>query len=358
MTGDRDARSQSAKARRAGSPLRVLRAPPVPEPPPRPATPGRVGEDLRTAPGAQAGAASRRARTASRPRETLLPRLKRWQPAPGALRRGDTDARRRRVRERLGLAALLLVQAAFAGLVIWALTSPPWQVRYVQVEGTDDAALAAAIQALPLTGCNIFRCDTTHQTRLITRLPAVARAEVHAAYPDGLVVVVVPRRPALLWHIGGTGYVVATDGTVLGPQASDPAFAQAPLLDVVDTGAAAFGGRAPAPGQRMDAAVADMARQLRSGLAALGTGWTLRLDAAMDGRYGLRCAEGGRPAGALRHAGGRGPDRRGALQRWPCRHERGGGAAPRAARRAGAALQPWGACDADRSALGRASILS
>ena len=275
MTGDRDTHAQGAQGRRAGSPLRVLRASRVPEPPPRPATPGRVGEDLRTS-GAPAGAASRRARTDARPRNTLLPRLKRWQPAPGAVRRGDTDARRRRVRGRLGLAALLLVQAAFAGLVIWALTSPTWQVRYVQVEGTGDTALAAAVQALPLTGCNIFRCDTAHQTRLITRLPAVARAEVHAAYPDGLVVVVVPRRPALLWHIGGTGYVVATDGTVLGPQASDPAFAQAPLLDVVDSGAAAFGGRAPAPGQHMDAAVAEMARQLRSGLAALGTGWTLQ----------------------------------------------------------------------------------
>jgi len=275
MTGDRDTHAQGAQARRAGSPLRVLRASRVPEPPPRPATPGRVGEDLRNS-GAPTGAASRRARTDSRPRNMLLPRLKRWQPVPGAVRRGDTDARWRRVRGRLGLAALLLVQAAFAGLVIWALTSPTWQVRYVQVEGTDDTALATAVQTLPLTGCNIFRCDTAHQTRLITRLPAVARAEVHAAYPDGLVVVVVPRRPALLWHIGDTGYVVATDGTVLGPQASDPAFAQAPLLDVVDSGAAAFGGRAPAPGQRMDAGVAEMARQLRSGLTALGTGWMLQ----------------------------------------------------------------------------------
>src|SRR5258708_29326694 len=181
MTGDRDTHAQGAQARRAGSPLRVLRASRVPEPPPRPATPGRVGEDLRTAPGAPAGAASRRARTDARPRNTLLPRLKRWQPAPGAVRRGDMDARRRRGRGRLGLAALLLVQAAFAGLVIWALTSPTWQVRYVQVEGTDDTALAAAVQALPLTGCNIFRCDTAHQTRLITRLPAGARAAGHPA---------------------------------------------------------------------------------------------------------------------------------------------------------------------------------
>src|SRR5260221_6043107 len=239
MTGDRDTHAQGAQARRAGSPLRVLRASRVPEPPPRPATPGRVGEDMRNS-GAPAGAASRRARTDTRPRNTPLPRLKRWRPAPGAVRRGDTDARRRRVRGRLGLAALLLVQAAFAGLVIWALTSPTWQVRYVQVEGTDDAALATAVQALPLTGCNIFRCDAEHQTRLITRLPAVARAEVHAAYPDGLVVVVVPRRAALLLHIGHTGYRIATDGTVLGPQASDPAFAQAPLLDLVDSCAAAF----------------------------------------------------------------------------------------------------------------------
>src|SRR5258708_28481936 len=78
----------------------------------------------------------------------------------------------------------------------------------------------------------------------------------------------------------------------------------------------------------------------------------------MDGRYGLRCAESGQPASGLRPAGGGGPDRRGALQRRRWGRERGGGAATRAARRAGAALQPWGARDGDRSALGRASVLS
>jgi hypothetical protein len=177
--------------------------------------------------------------------------------------------------------ALVVAQIAFATTIVWALTSPTWQVRYVRIVGTDDARLTQTIEALPLTGCNIFRCDTQGQVRQVERLPLVASVQIHAAYPDGLIVEVEPRHPALLWHVGGTAYVVASDGTVLGTPNSDPAFASAALQDVQDDGAAAFSGQAPSVGTHMPAAVADMARQLRSGLpAALGSNWTLRYTAS------------------------------------------------------------------------------
>lgn len=194
---------------------------------------------------------------------------------------GARRPKRRRIRINVGLALLALIQIAVLGLIAWGLTSPTWQVRYVQVEGTQDTTLVAAIRKLPLTGCNIFRCDTAQLVRLVEGLPAVASAQVHAAYPDGLIVVVAPRRPALLWQMGGKmngqAIVVASDGTVLGPQASDPVYAKAALPLVLDDESAAFGGQMPAPGAKMPAIMAEMAGQLRNGMAAAlgGSSWSL-----------------------------------------------------------------------------------
>jgi cell division septal protein FtsQ len=194
---------------------------------------------------------------------------------------GSMKPKRRRGKRRVVLLALVAAQVAFACVAGWTLTSPTWQVRGVRVEGTDDALLVQTIEALPLTGCNIFRCDTSAQTRLVERIPLVAHAQIQAAYPDGLVVNVTPRQPALLWHVGGTAYVIASDGTVLGTRASDPAVASATLQDVQDDGAAAFGGGQPAAGTQIGSQLADMAGQLRKGLLpVLGAGWSLRYTSA------------------------------------------------------------------------------
>lgn len=167
------------------------------------------------------------------------------------------------------------MQALLAGAAAWALTSSTWQVRYVRVQGTNDAVVAQAIQALPLTGCNVFRCDLTRDVRLVRALPAVAHADVHAAYPDTLVVVVVLRTPVLVWITNQGAIVIADDGTALGAPANDPAYAALHLPVVEDASAAAFGG-VPAAGVRLDTALVEMAAQLRSGLHdALGDGWAL-----------------------------------------------------------------------------------
>lgn len=190
-------------------------------------------------------------------------------------------AAHRRVHVNYGLALLVMAQIAVLAVVIWGLTSSTWQVRHVQVTGTQDPTLIAAIQQLPLTGCNIFRCDTAHQTQLVEGLPAVASAHIHAAYPDGLIVDVSARQPALLWNTRGHDMVIATDGTVLGAPTNDPAYAEASLVQVFDDGSAAFGGSIPQPGATISPATVEMAGQLRKGIGAAlaGDNWILRYTA-------------------------------------------------------------------------------
>jgi hypothetical protein len=200
--------------------------------------------------------------------ETLPPRLE----LPSAPKR--TRAKRRITHP--GLVALLVAQLVFLALGTWGLTSTRWQVRQVQIAGTNDATLIAAIRALPLTGCNVFRCDTEARAKMIAALPLVAQAEVHAAYPDGLVVIVTPRRPGMVWHAGGATVVLADDGTVLGTPESDPTLHASALPQVVDDNADAFDGHAPVAGARLDAATVKMAGQLLNGLSgALSGGWHL-----------------------------------------------------------------------------------
>ena len=179
-------------------------------------------------------------------------------------------------RARIAIISILLMQAVFGGLILWAVTSPTWQVRWVRVQGTQDATLLSAIHALPLTHCNVFHCDTRRASALVASLPLVAHAEAHVAYPDGLIVTVTTRAPALIWNTGDQAAVIASDGTVLGDVGADPALTQTALPEVIDARAAAFGGHDPAPGARIDAAVVRMAGQLRKGLAGvLGDGWVL-----------------------------------------------------------------------------------
>lgn len=161
---------------------------------------------------------------------------------------------------RLALVAGLL--AALGAGAVWLYTGQYWQVRSVAVEGTRDAQVIAAVQALPLTGANILRADTSHDAQLVRKLPMVASAAVRRRYPATLVVQVNVRTPALLWHTGHGDFVLAEDGTVLGPT-SDVAMGVPRHLPVVnDTQMLAFGGRAPAPGTALTPGTATLALQL------------------------------------------------------------------------------------------------
>jgi hypothetical protein len=162
----------------------------------------------------------------------------------------------------------------------WGLTSPTWQVRHLRVEGTRDPVLLDTIQQLPLTGCNIFRCDLAGSAHQVEGLPLVAHADAQASYPDTIVIVVTPRHPAVLWHTGAGDVVLAADGTVLGAPESDPTLTHPSLPQINDDAASLFGGEMPRAGQSISPVLVEMAGQLRKDMAgALGDGWALRYTA-------------------------------------------------------------------------------
>lgn len=213
--------------------------------------------------------------------------------APSRSRAGHPTRSHRRTR-RIALIALLLAQVLVAAAAVWALNTPRFQTRRIEVAGTSDALVVQRIEAMPLTGCNIFRCDTAALARQVERLPAVASAAVSPDYPDSLLVRVTPRQPALLWHTSSAELVIASDGTVLGATTDDPAYAHLALAQVEDGPAAALGGTEPAAGAHLDPLLVNMAGQLRTGMqGVLGSGWTLDYEAqiglvAVDGLGAVR----------------------------------------------------------------------
>ena len=183
-------------------------------------------------------------------------------------------ARTRRLGFRSVLLIALVVQAVLAVAAVWAVNSA--QIKHLQVRGASDASVARAIAALPLTGCVIVRCDLARDLQAIEALPAVAHASITAVFPDTLIVSVALRTPALAWVTDAGTVVLSTDGVVLGPLDSDPAYVALRLPTVADASANAFAGAQPVAGARLDADLVNMAAQLRTGLvSALGNGWTL-----------------------------------------------------------------------------------
>ncbi|HKT37723.1 MAG TPA: hypothetical protein VJR48_05085, partial [Ktedonobacterales bacterium] len=171
---------------------------------------------------------------------------------------------------------LLCAQIVLLGLAIWALTSPTWRISSVRVEGSSDPVVLNAIARMPLTGCIFFLCDLDARARQVQTIPAVAHAQVHAVYPNGLIVAITLRQPALLWRTTVQTLVISDDGVILGTPQSDPAYANLHVPQVRDDDADAFGGHISRAGQRLALPLVKMAAELQEGLpAALGNGWTL-----------------------------------------------------------------------------------
>ncbi|HUY77881.1 MAG TPA: hypothetical protein VMV29_14005 [Ktedonobacterales bacterium] len=206
----------------------------------------------------------RRARKAQRPRGRVGVAPRRWARMGSWLRAVAVT-----------LLALAVV-AALAAALDWTLTSPYWRVRQVAVQGTRDAAVMAAIRTLPLAGCDIFRCDLTHDARLIlgsSVAPLIAQVGVARVYPDTLTATVALRRPTVLWRLGGQTFVVASDGVVLGPVVADGALAIDPALSLaglplVTAQGTAAQRQALKPGDDLGETVIAMAAQLRLSVIA------------------------------------------------------------------------------------------
>jgi len=153
------------------------------------ASAGRIGVDLR--PYRAASVASHRPQPATHP---TRPKLRLFYPV---------------------IIGTVLVQLMGLALFGWLLTSPDWTVQSIDIQGTHDPALVATIEALHVTGCNVFRCDLARIEHQVEAIPAVSRATVTAHYPNSLVIAVSERTPALIMQGASVNVLLASDGTVL-----------------------------------------------------------------------------------------------------------------------------------------------
>lgn len=178
-----------------------------------------------------------------------------------------------RQRKRLSPGRILSSGASLAllgALLFWLFVGSYWQTRSVRVQGTNDPTLLALAHAQRLTGCNAFRCDFSAARRAIGASPRVQRVSVTVVFPDTTLVNITPRQTVALWRTQGLTWAVGADGVIIGALQREPALAVNGATLVDDPDGAAFAGREPQPGARMDAALVAMARQLR--VSATGAG--------------------------------------------------------------------------------------
>ena len=129
------------------------------------------------------------------------------------------------VRASLFSKVLSLVTALFtAGLLIWLLNSPVFNVRDVVVHRADSspppAVDLATIEeaARPLVGRNAFRIDTVALQHEIRDIPGVADAVVHVRIDGRATVTVAYEAPVANWIVNGQSYLVNASGEVLAEQ--------------------------------------------------------------------------------------------------------------------------------------------
>jgi hypothetical protein len=213
---------------------------------------------------------SRRQRTAHPGRSWAAERIRLARPSPS--------------RARLALLIALALLAVAASALAVSLTLPGWQVRRVWVEGTTDAALVAAIRALPLAGCLAPFCDTTRAAAQVKRLPQIAQARAWVGPGGTLVVQVTPKAPELLWRLAGGAMLVAADGTALGP-AGGSELARLPAVEDAHGAALALGQTQSGARARIAPELVELAAHVLSDLPAItGPGTTLHFD-AITGLY-------------------------------------------------------------------------
>ena len=118
----------------------------------------------------------------------------------------------------------LVIAAIAAGVLIWLLNSPVFDVRDVVVHraesspppAVDPASIEAA--AGPLVGQNVFRIDTAALQREIRELPGVADALVQVRIDGRATVTVAYEAPVANWIVNGQSFLVNASGEVLAEQ--------------------------------------------------------------------------------------------------------------------------------------------
>lgn len=124
------------------------------------------------------------------------------------------------------LGALVMIVAAAA--IVWLITSPAFRLDQdrVEISGLNytDPTTVRQLIGLPADATpNVFRLHTTQMQRALASLPAVARADVRVALPDGLVVAVTERTPVVVLRNGAGSFVLDAEGVALEILSTDAA---------------------------------------------------------------------------------------------------------------------------------------
>jgi hypothetical protein len=159
--------------------------------------------------------------------------------------------------------------AAVVGVGAWFLGDPTFRVdpRTVTVSGARFTHDSEILQTTGLVGDvrpSLFVLATRRMEALLEQLPTVVRADVTATLPDRVTISVVERTPIFAWLTGEGGFLVDTQGIVLGPTSA---------IDEPDLGDGSTGSSMPAdvdertgtqqvPGEHVDAVDLEAIRLL------------------------------------------------------------------------------------------------
>jgi cell division septal protein FtsQ len=141
---------------------------------------------------------------------------------------------RRRPRIVLSLALTVLFVVVPAGVYAWGRSSSTFDVRHVQVVGSQRVSQKAALRLLEdrFVGRNLFSVSAADVARALQPLVYLASAKVDRHFPSTLIVRVREFRPGAYALWSGRWYLVSDDGHVLadvGAEKRSPSAALASL---------------------------------------------------------------------------------------------------------------------------------
>jgi hypothetical protein len=101
--------------------------------------------------------------------------------------------------------------------MIFALTSPVFGIKRVNIVGTQNSIIIQNIQHMNMLDQNIFLLNVAGPTQRINALPQVATSELSKQWPNQVSIHIVERVPALLWQTTYGTYSVDAQGIVIAP---------------------------------------------------------------------------------------------------------------------------------------------
>jgi cell division protein FtsQ len=165
-----------------------------------------------------------------KPKPKANPNPKRHRVAASATQPAPRRAGRRRRR-------IAIVVPAVAGALAlgawWATHSSIFDAKHVRVAGVSHLARSDVLEAAGVgPGTNLFWADPAAIEHAAESDPWVAEAKVTRSLPSTIRIAVTERRPASTVVVGSTWFLVAADGTVLGPARHRP---DLPVLPAVQS---------------------------------------------------------------------------------------------------------------------------